>query len=1218
MNGIAGWVAVTLALAAGLIGLASGAGAQQPQVAPAPWQMELYRDDCRLVDELNLADRQAINAKSRPFVRQVQRGIRAVYTAADFRRLDVNRPERNLNDGLFGKETQKALRAFCGDFPVLALKADTARWDALFASAQHFDRVSEEDRRDWRAEVTTAAAVAAFAGSDALRLRLAGPFGVVRQLLGNGQDLQTGRASAAVCAPAAALPAAQLAVYRDLLPVLLGRTVSDDGAAAAAFCEAYRVTGSAASAAADTLAALSHYAQLQVIDPQAVATIRDPRFGRWVTAKGDDPLPYHRLLRLAGSVPVVLALLAEYRESGGGSDQPAPDTPPTPDPVDAAEKGLPASCSLTAGARYFELTAEDVKAIAGREKLVEAVSKLAGTQARDVGAAADEVAKAVPGLDQCNRDYVAQVLKSDAETVKTYELVDNGFASGPLFSLPNSARTALQALAKLPPPDTRSALTNQIGQILAEALQQKAETEAGRYAAQAAARAVPVAAKPAPPPAAGNTPASGQDNGGATGGGTTGGGTTASVAAASAAAPTTPAPSPQASQQSAQQQWTLPGTIASDLKANGVPAAAANAIGKLAKQPFDSVEALTKQATLAAAGVLVQQNSAQSDAFAKAVEAQIQTVDGVVLGDKAMTALRTMPALRSIDPKTLAEAAPLEGVSFADHALFERAALDPLNRQAEATTIPADLGDLTLAARKHPRVADKVDPLALTVPADCGCVPWDLLADRDVYGFYPYWTAKAGEAAPPAVDLSLFSRVAYFGARAEFDPRSGDYTIADWADWDPAQEAPDGDGVAGFIEAVHRHNAKADLALILDQWTAIRTDGANKTDLAPLTDAVSARLVPPSGFGTAVWNMVNSLGAVNGFLEAPLDGVTLYFPDMADAVGTGNRADPVAAAAKVAAIARAVRAALPAGTTLNIAFALPIGSTEDLRNADTIWSIRKRITLLYMGLSDLIRAQADQAAPVDLVLVLLNRPTTDTKKLLVRGIQDAFAGEVRRNMLRKTVAVIGPGGLKDIYSDVPVLVDGKRKLQPETMDYGQYDDDLSYFRDNFRGVGFWPMPTAAGADNAAVSALLRQHFWTGDDEAATAPAETAGAGLFGAVAAALAPVGTAVASVIASVAEWVCTHRILVRFIAALLLAGLIVLALLSYFRCAICMGIARKLRIPPIGAAALAGVWALLAIFDPLFAPNVVAWLLALVPLALLYNAAFGYIFRMQRPDDP
>ena len=106
---------LALVLAVAVAWLANVAQAQQGAPAGGGQAgsagMQLFRENCQLIDQLSATDAADIKAKPEGFVLEVQRGMRSVYTAEDFNRLGVVNPQRFLNDDKFGPQTQRALRA---------------------------------------------------------------------------------------------------------------------------------------------------------------------------------------------------------------------------------------------------------------------------------------------------------------------------------------------------------------------------------------------------------------------------------------------------------------------------------------------------------------------------------------------------------------------------------------------------------------------------------------------------------------------------------------------------------------------------------------------------------------------------------------------------------------------------------------------------------------------------------------------------------------------------------------------------------------------------------------------------------------------------------------------------------------------------------------------------------------------------------------------------
>jgi hypothetical protein len=104
----------------------------------------------------------------------------------------------------------------------------------------------------------------------------------------------------------------------------------------------------------------------------------------------------------------------------------------------------------------------------------------------------------------------------------------------------------------------------------------------------------------------------------------------------------------------------------------------------------------------------------------------------------------------------------------------------------------------------------------------------------------------------------------------------------------------------------------------------------------------------------------------------------------------------------------------------------------------------------YRNLENLVaidnnQEERDKQDDVDLILVPIAEPTKEMKKMLRQRIENSFTGEHRRKLLRKIVPVITPRG----------------------KNYPQLKDDIIYFKDNFGGVGLWPLAT--GDDNGAAN-----------------------------------------------------------------------------------------------------------------------------------------------------
>ena len=110
---------------------------------------------------------------------------------------------------------------------------------------------------------------------------------------------------------------------------------------------------------------------------------------------------------------------------------------------------------------------------------------------------------------------------------------------------------------------------------------------------------------------------------------------------------------------------------------------------------------------------------------------------------------------------------------------------------------------------------------------------------------------------------------------------------------------------------------------------------------------------------------------------------------------------------------------------------------------------------------------------VNKILLFLERPTSDAKKdLRVRMEEGLFRGPVRADVLRSIIPVVPPGGHRFV----------KRAANKDAFDttppkeFSQFDDDVVYFKDNFSGIGFWPVLDPTSDDNAEMTAIIDRYF----------------------------------------------------------------------------------------------------------------------------------------------
>jgi len=168
---------------------------------------------------------------------------------------------------------------------------------------------------------------------------------------------------------------------------------------------------------------------------------------------------------------------------------------------------------------------------------------------------------------------------------------------------------------------------------------------------------------------------------------------------------------------------------------------------------------------------------------------------------------------------------------------------------------------------------------------------------------------------------------------------------------------------------------------------------------------------------------------------------------------------------------------------------------------------------LFSKLENILLKDITSSATVDYLLVYLPQPTSDSKKALRRQVENEFHGAERQEVLRKIVAVVSPDGHD----------------QDERGPFAQYRDDLIYVQDNFKGVGFWPLPMESDASIKNIRYNLIDLF--GKDGQKD-------------------HLRAIVDDISPQICQFVCPNRWLVRLVLGLLVGLVAIYALLSIWFC--------------------------------------------------------------------
>lgn len=500
-------------------------------------------------------------------------------------------------------------------------------------------------------------------------------------------------------------------------------------------------------------------------------------------------------------------------------------------------------------------------------------------------------------------------------------------------------------------------------------------------------------------------------------------------------------------------------------------------LGELESEDFESEEQLAQvvrfKAKLVMAGPAGDSPGAQSvpapkpasrkteamtEALVKQVVAAADTVTLYEVPADAERALTQDPLLAAPSEAILQALESLLGVAYVNARLYQSAV-----REAVAGT-DEDAGrylrTIVTQARKQ---GEAKNPLDLRAARDCGCArQWDTVGRNrfTVYGFYPFWMSeRASAAASPsasddsaepadvqpknnpgssAVDFGILSRIGYFGLELDEAGRVSNPEL-----WTNREHSPE-----SFVKTAHKYLSQVDVVIEARHWQS--------WDEGTIEQAVAsiARLLIPSA---------KPSGATFP------DGITLYFPDFAGSepakqrviVSLVQKLDTKLQLNEVARqganLGRQLLGDFGEGNAVSLNILIDAVGLDLDTNIAAQGERRLLGNLKFLGgLSEIL---VQDEAIVDLVLVLLGQPVTDMKKKLRLAIENEFQGEERTAVLRRILPVIPPNGHEG-EAKVETTCFGPNAKDP----YWQLQHDLVYFRDNFRGVAFWPFPSATDTD----------------------------------------------------------------------------------------------------------------------------------------------------------
>ena len=529
-----------------------------------------------------------------------------------------------------------------------------------------------------------------------------------------------------------------------------------------------------------------------------------------------------------------------------------------------------------------------------------------------------------------------------------------------------------------------------------------------------------------------------------------------------------------------------------------------------------------------------------SEATAATAPPAIATTSAYGLAGGAMPAIVDELELTAIPDGLLTKLEALVGIEYPNAVLLEHGVRTVL-KEATDRYFP-----VIAAAAKVVHDPQQANDVELS-GADCGCT-------RDfngvVYGFHPFWfgatpgaggaTDTEGSAPAQAIDFSIMTRLGYFAASLDQDGNLGGPAMMD-----------DKSALNRLTSLAHHYKSKVDVVIFHDDWSfwpglsAKRKDiffnNLRKNIIALLdtrSDLFWDRTIPYISFGT---HPPLTLG----------DGVTLYLD--------GYPGDNV----HFFEFVKRLRADLDALGQRNAVGHYFLNLMLDM---DALGEGVYAFDVLQGIVPDDESMTEDY---VDLFIMHLPAPTTDTKKALRNKVEKGFKGMQRRNMLRKIIPVITPIGHQ----------------QDSRGPYQQFFDDLVYFQDNFAGIGFWPLPSDRHQGLEQVKTRLIEVF-----EKSHQPDM----------------LERLVTTVAPNFCEFACPNRWALRVIVDIIIACLAIYALLSLRMCRLKKFYRRHLLYFLLAGLAVVGIVLISFVCDPYWkakADDVAFVIVLLVAISFVLN---------------
>jgi hypothetical protein len=354
--------------------------------------------------------------------------------------------------------------------------------------------------------------------------------------------------------------------------------------------------------------------------------------------------------------------------------------------------------------------------------------------------------------------------------------------------------------------------------------------------------------------------------------------------------------------------------------------------------------------------------------------------------------------------------------------------------------------DLTLQAR-WPHLLREAKPVDWSPSEGCGCTAAD--SQEVTYGLFPFWQARADEAQQ--IKFSLFSRIGVLGVQLT---DTGEL-VAAWQEEDEQSR---------ISAPARRHGTQVDLVVHRAEWSHIvgraDLDALVQRSVRNIIDAVDAPLTDWAS------RLKHTLLPFSDEPRHLFDGVTLFF----DNVPTDPVGRKAFGAFHRSMVTQLIAAMQKTGRpyALNIVVPFELLGQHDAYDFESLEGYLRQAHRPNHPRNPEGNERVDYKGSTDLTisyLVLLPESTRLTKKEL-------------RERLDRTEVVQGHRRVALLNALVPVVMHsgGEPDAPKNAVQDDRLDLDLAYFKWQFGGVGFWPLPLASADNGQRVGEVLRENY----------------------------------------------------------------------------------------------------------------------------------------------